>query len=248
MTKPRTKRLLLAGLLALLIPVSVSAQSVSEREAEFCGRQAERRQAVDRGFSARSASYDEAVRSQSENQAARRNRLDEGLARSRAQADITRRESYRLIREKQQSDEDRALAGTYAEEVDAAITARRAAYDQARAAFRQTVDNLLAGRDHDIRAAAAAFQASADTAMQSAAAQCTSARSDRAAARWQFINDLQSARLSYADRLRARQDFRTDAGEAVKVRNQAFRQATAEFQRAMQAVRAKYSALAPNTQ
>lgn len=238
------KRIISLGLLVMLVwPGAVQAQGASQRVEAFCETHPERRSAIINGLTERTEAYEQAVNRQSDNQAERRNRLDEALIKKRAEADIRRGQSYQLIMEKQQSDEAKALASAYAAEVDAAVTARRIAYDQARADFRTAVDGLLVARDQDMRGAISAFRASAESTTRTAEEECARDGSEQAAIRQQLIRGLQSARLDYNQRLRDRQDFRVGVREAIKTRNETYKSATTEFQRAMQSIRDKYADL-----
>ncbi len=241
--KHHIRVLVLVFLLVLFSPVVSSAQEAGEREAVFCSNQEQRQSKIAQDFVTRIENYRNAVDKQTENQVTRRNNLDRELAVARGEADIVRNQSYELIKEKQGSEEGKALAETYATEADAAISARRAAYDQARTTFHSTVDDLLGARDKEMGLAIANFQTNANVAMSVATGVCDSVGSDRVAGREQLIEELKNARLAYAERLRTRQDFRAGVRAAIVARNEAYKAATAEFQKTMLTLREKYSAL-----
>lgn len=235
--------LLLAGCLALLLPVGAGAQEESSRTAEFCGRQAARQQGVRDGFEERKRAYDEAVKRQEENQLSRRKKFADELAKTRSEADKRRELSLKLMEFGQSTEEARALAQAYAKDVNEAIATRRSAYDRAIEAFQRAVDDQLAERDEAIRNAVEDFRRTAGSAMDVALSSCNSVRGDRSAARLKLIEDLRSARVSYGDTLRSRPDFRQAVRAAAKERDALFKTATAEFQQSMQQLREKYPTL-----
>lgn len=227
----------------LILPGSVQAQGFSEREAFFCSSHPERQTGISDMFNKKIELYQTALSNQSEQQVARRMQLDEKLTSARAVADMARNESYLLIKNKQTTEEDKTLAEAYAAEVDQAIAARRAEYDTVRLTFHQTIDNLLRNRAAAIQASSRTFQEESAAAMQRVASDCKSSRADKQAARRQFIEDMRSARLKYAEQLRLRKDFKAEVKDAIAIRDEAFKTATTRFQQTMQNIREKYRPL-----
>lgn len=227
----------------LILPGSVQAQGVSEREAIFCSSHSERQTGISDMFNKKFELYQAALTNQSEQQVARRMQLDEKLTSTRAVADMARNESYLLIKNKQTTEEGKTWAEAYAAEVDQAIAARRSEYDTARLSFHQTIDNLLSSRATAMQTSAQIFQQESIAAMQRVASDCKSSRADKQAARRQFIENMRSARLKYAEQLRLRKDFKAEVKDAVSVRDEAYKTATIRFQQKMQSIREKYQLL-----
>lgn len=230
-------------LLLTFLPGAVSAQGNSGRESAFCSSLPDRQSSVEQAFSNRISAYQQAVQSQNGRQSERQIKIDDELAEFRLSADNARAESYRLIRDKQPTEEDKAQADSYAGEVDQAIKIRRASYDSARARFHDTIDSLLSSRDKNMRGAIENFQNSVELAASEASDRCGDGRAGVSETRKQFVDRLKTARLSYAERLRTRTDFRAEVREAIKTRNEAYAAATSQFQQTMQAIREKYGSL-----
>ena len=228
------------ALSVLFLPAGVTAQTVPEREAAFCGSHRERQQAVAGTFSKKIELHQAALQNQADRQASRRLQLDEQLTSARARADIERSESYLLLRNKQKAVEGQSLADAYAGEVDVAVAARRAEYDTARRIFHETVDNLLSERSTAMQRAAQDFQGDATAAVQQAGVDCKSSRADKAAIRRSLVDAMRSSRLNYAEQLRQRQDFKGEVQKAIQDRDEAYKTATVRFQQSMQSIREKY--------
>lgn len=223
--------------------VAVEAQSARQREAIFCAQLGERQRTILDGLTNRLNSYVAAFEKQTSDQVLRRQQLDERLMALRIQADEKRASSYVLMENNQVGEEEKSVARTYAEKVTSAVQTRRAAFDQARISFQQTIDSLLAERDQAMREAMSTFQQAVNAALSKAAGQCSTSRADISEARRQLVAALKQARLNYNDSLQARQDYRSSVRDAAAIRNAAFKVATESFQLTMQQLRTEYQLL-----
>lgn len=237
----RIIRLSLVALLAVLVlPVVVRAQSEQERSDGFCERLEERRGVILSRFEQRTTAFEEAAELRAANRSERLNNHGEELVRQRSEADMLRSESLRLIREKQNTEDQKKQADQYAKEVDEAVFVRRQAFDNARRMYSNAIDSLLSERDDAARAAARVFRNSVLDTLGDAAGLCSSRSPDNNEIRKAAVRSLTAARVGYGDFLRSRADFYEEAGRAKKIRNAAYREATAEFQKSLQALRGKY--------
>lgn len=225
----------------LLVP-SVSAQGRSGRASNICSSQPQLKASIIDRLNEKSASYEEAHQTQQLRQTERRLEQVTKFTKARAKADIKRSDSYKLIEEKQETAEQKAMAQEFAIEVDAAVDARRQAYDAARAEFRATIDSLLAERNQEIRGAATELKTRAESLLKSIGSSCRAGR-ENATIRTELKNGLREARLGYAEKMRDRKDFAKAVRDAAAKRQAAYSEAKLIFQQTMQNIREKYADL-----
>lgn len=228
----------LASLVVLLmIPAGASGQGVEERVGQFCGLANDRRDVIASALADKRSKYEAAQTTQLQKTAERRAAIDSALLDSRGAADTLRRQSLELLTENQDSDPHRAAALFYAASVEAAVTARRTAFDAARLTFRQQVDDLHTARRQEAESQIIKLAETLDTAADTASDQCARSRSDRAVTRTEYIETLKSARLLYAASRQSKQETAEIIREYSAARNDAYDAAVTEFEQAMLAAR-----------
>lgn len=241
--KQITRGITVLALIGLLVPVGASAQGSSSRQEAFCSQQQERQAKVLNRFTERGNSYKKAKRTQSLNQLARSNGRNEAVAKIRAEADSRRVESYNILASQQDTEERIQRVKAFSAEVEAAVAARRDAYDKARAVYQDSVDKLLSVRINEMDKAVSAFRGSAEAALETAAGQCQNAPAERAKIRQTMITSLRQARTEFSKELRTRPDYKQAVWQVIEVRKEAFRAATQTFEQTMQQIQTKYTDL-----
>lgn len=231
------------ALLSLLLPVGAGAQANNARQEAFCSQQSERQTKVLDKFTNRIEKYSDAKRTQTQNQSARRNGRDEAVASARTEADFRRAESFSILASKQDTEERIRKVKQFALEVKVAVDGRRAAYDEARIVYQDTIDRLLSERTGAMDKVISIFQDKTRLALESATGQCSNNPTERAEIRQLMIADLKQARAKFNEELRNRPDYKQAVGQAIKARREAFRVATRTFEQAMQQIQTKYTDL-----
>lgn len=223
--------------LLILLPNSVSAQSTTEREGQLCTSLAGRQASITNKMSEQRAKYDTAKQERQNERTIRREELDKEIIKTRTSADQARLAAQTKLREKQQTDENKAAVDTYKAAVETAVSARRSAFDTARSTFRASTDNLLENYTNGIESRMKNLESATNQIFTTAQKVCTGRRPDLSASRKNFIASLQDARLTYSDYRRNRQDTAAEIKTYIAARDEAFKAATQTFEQSMRSAR-----------
>lgn len=227
--------------LTLLPSLSSSVQAVSE--GGFCRSLEARQKVISKNLNSGMKSFEDSKSKVQEAVSKRFQRSIDDISDAREKADKLRAQSYRLISDKQDTEELTALAVQFADEVDEAIKIRREAYDSAREKYRDMVKSALPYRGEDLRQGVEGFVNRSEGALSEALASCEAGTSDDAAIRKNLVEQLRTERVSFGDLLRNRKDYRGAVNDAIEVKEKAYEDATRTFEQTMQEIRTRYSEL-----
>ena len=124
-------------------------------------------------------------------------KVDQDVAADRAKADSDRAADFTKLEAKATTTAEQQAVKTYEAAVLSAVTTRRSAYDAARQAFRTGLKNAIAARRSTITSQLTAFQDSANAALGTAEASCSSDPSNGAVIRTTLQASLKSARETF---------------------------------------------------
>ncbi len=224
----RTSTMVTVVLALTLLPVPLAAQGVQQRVAQLCELQAERMQAVAARFSERLAT------------------LEERKAQVAPSVQLQRRETASEVQQLHQafdaryqkwfesyaadaSEEARAAATVFIEQLRGLAVERRAAFAGAREAYYTQLDQLRTERLSEIISAATNFRSQAEAAFASAGTRCR-AGDDTGQLRSDFIARLRDARLAYAADRRTYPTFKEQMKAAEQQRDEAVAEAQKAFE------------------
>lgn len=241
--KTISRSLALIFLLTLIAFPALVPEASAVSAGGFCRGLEARQKAISQNLNRGLTAYKDAGSKINESMNKRSSKAQEDLADAREKADELRTQSYRLIRDKQDTEELKNRAAEFADEVDVAVRARREAYDLARSQYREKVMDTLLHRGDNVRQGAEAFIAKSSSALSEAVEACKNGSEDETVIRDNLIRNLGDERVNYGDLLRSRGDYRTIVNDAINDKEKAYEDATRIFERTMQDIRAKYSDL-----
>lgn len=167
----------------------------------------------------------------------RRQQRDERLSEVRANSDARKADHIDKLLELAQDDGQKQAVAIFQAAVDAALSARRSAVDEARQEFKNGLDAAIAARKAAVDAATGTFTDALVAAETKAKTDCDAAGSDPAQVRETLRASVESARTQLRSALQAAEKIGPQAGELVQTRNEAFRAAQADFKAALEQAR-----------
>ena len=195
----------LAVAVLLLAPLSTSATTApttTPNPADFCTKLPMIASVVSQALTIRTTGLQADRQTAAAKLAAGRVQIDQGTAAARAEWDNQKQQQFSLLAAKATTSAQHQAVTAYIVAVGNAVSARRAAADQAKATYRSGVDAVEAGRASEIYADVASFLASVQTAENAAQASCDSG-APSAATKADFVTAMAAARTSYADQINA---------------------------------------------
>ncbi|MEK9151151.1 MAG: hypothetical protein AAB547_00800 [Patescibacteria group bacterium] len=271
MMKTACKRYSFAGfsmlsIAAVVMPLSVSAATFEERQAEreenrqeraaemkanreervaerqenrqeaFCNRFTENAEKIASNLAERRGKFEDRRENRANTLETRRDGREAKLDGNRTEADERRSAMYARLEARATTDAQKAAVAEFKKTVEEAVDTRRDAVDAAIAEFRKGVDAAIAGRKDDMESAVSQFQSEVVAALGKAKSDCADGANPETV-KTNFRNSLAAART-------ALQNDRKDAdkvGEQVKklaeTRRIAVRKALDDFRSAVEAAR-----------
>jgi hypothetical protein len=167
----------------------------------------------------------------------RRQERDSKLAEARDNADSKHTEVVNKLLAKATTDEQKEAVIAFQTAVQAAVTAKRSAIDQARNDFKLGVDNAIAMRKSSMDAAVKTFSDEVTSAESKAKADCAVSGADAAKIREAFRASVEASRAKIKEAVQSAQKVGATAASLNDTRKQAFDNAQNVFRSAMEKAR-----------
>ncbi len=223
-----------------LAPFAASAQSLQQRESQFCSSLSSRIDDIQNGFKDKIGDYIKKSDKLSEEAAGRRIITDESLSVKHKEYDEMYQQWSRQSLSTANDDERKAAVNEFNQKIQNIVNDQRQEYADIRAQFRGELDEIKAARRQAVTEKADEFSKQAEVALELAKISCSRQREPQSETRSKLIKSLESARLSYAEFRRSQAGYEDQIKQAIEKRTssikvskqkfeQAFMQASQEF-------------------
>lgn len=230
----RTNVLLSLLLVGALLPVSVGAQGVRERENTVCELRSQRANQVQSVFSEKQIILEERMSGVLQSVEIRRHEIDEVTTQTQQEFSGRYEQWHAAYLERNADEAKQAAANTFYEQLQNLLTIRQEAVTAARNSYRTQIDQIRAQRHVDIQQEVSNFKKSSDTGFRSLGDACGDRNRNNSEVRTKFIENLQSSRLAYAEKRRNHTSYKDQMQEAVSVRKKAYNEAKKSFEQGFQ--------------
>lgn len=214
----------------------------ADRQERFCSRFAETTSNISERLQERQAKIGERVTTRETRWTERTEKRDGKLEDKRAEQDARRAELYKKLEDEAGTDAEKVAVLAFKKAMDEAVAKRRAAVDAAMKAFRDGVNAALAAKKTSAQSVMGTFQSAVDAAVAQAKSQCEGG-TDPATVRSNFRDGMQAARDKLQNDRSERERLGQKIRELVKVRQDAFAKALADFKTAAEKARADLKAV-----
>lgn len=241
LTKPAILPILLLACV-LVFSGTAGAQDSSAQESALCTSLSQRNSARIAALQNTKSAFETAKQRKLTDRSSARSQLDQQIIESRLAADEARANSFELFLEKQSEQGHTDAATAYKTAVESAVATRRAAFDAARAEFRKAADIFFFDYTGEARQRIDSFESSSGSAFAAASTACKRSRPNLSIARSEFVESLKTAKSDYEVYRQTRREYATAIKALIQTRNDAYKEATRQFQLSMLQARENFAA------